>query len=222
MHVHQGRQLLAWGDIPGAIEQRRDLPSVEGLVPDVLRVHEDLPIDRPVLGVEERLGRVRREVVRDERGARDVRRIVDEKLRVVREELRAESESGGQLELSRFAGVDLVEDRPDLRLLVADGHEPIPALGEPQGMLLDAVRRVPADLPGLDIHDPGSILSRRVARRRDVSAIRMPVAQSVLRPGAHAEDLPGARPVRTDDVPVAVLQVGEVLVRDVADPLAVV
>src|SRR5439155_19388625 len=81
---------------------------------------------------------------------------------------------------------------------------------------------VPANLARLDIDDAGAVLSRRVARRGDTAAVRVPVADRVLRAGTHAKDLLRAGPVGPDHVAVAVLQVRAVLVRDIADPLTVV
>src|SRR5206468_7409100 len=50
----------------------------------------------------------------------------------------------------------------------------------------------------------------------------MPVAERVLRAGAHAEDLLRSSAVRAYHVAVAVLQPGQVLVRHIADPRAVI
>src|SRR5207249_3020336 len=125
VHVYERRQRLARRDVARAVQEGGNPLSVERLIPDVLRAHEDLAVDRTVLRLDERLGGIGPEVVRDQRGTRDVRRVVDEQLGVVREELRAKCESGRQLELARCAGVDVIENRPDLRLLLTDGDQPL-------------------------------------------------------------------------------------------------
>src|SRR5206468_11679070 len=71
---------------------------------------------------------------------------------------------------------------------------------------------LPIYLPRLDIDDAGAILTRCIARRRDATAVGMPVAERVLRAGAHAEDLLRTSAVRAYHVAVAVLQPGQVLV----------
>ena len=86
----------------------------------MLGVHEDLLVDRPVLGLDERLEGVGREVVGDERGTRHIGRVVEEKLRVVREELGAQRESRRQHNVARLARLDVIEDRTNLGLFVPD------------------------------------------------------------------------------------------------------
>src|SRR5207247_7770365 len=128
VHVHQRRQLLARGDVLWPVQKSWHLLAVEGLVPDVLGIHEDLLVDRTVLGLDERLGGVCREVVGNERGTREIRGVVQEELRVVREELSALLES---IRPHKFAGLVylyVVEDRPNLGFLVPDRHQPFAVL----------------------------------------------------------------------------------------------
>src|SRR4029077_18311856 len=68
----------------------------------------------------------------------------------------------------------------------------------------------------------GAVLPGRVARRRDATPVRVPIAERVLGARADAEDLLHAGSVGTDHVAIAVLEIREVLVRDIADPRAVV
>ena len=70
--MHERRKLLTGRDVFRPVEKRRDLHAVERLVPDVFRVHEDLPIDGSVLGLDQRFSGVGREVVGDERRTRHV------------------------------------------------------------------------------------------------------------------------------------------------------
>ena len=94
----------------------------------MLRLHERVRRDRSVLGCEQRLVRVALEVVADEARARGVGRVLHEKPLVVVEELRAEREARRKRELARSARLDVVEDRADLGVLVAERREPAPAL----------------------------------------------------------------------------------------------
>ena len=189
MDVYQRRQLLARGDVLWPVQKSWHLLAIEGLVPDMLSIHEDLLVDRPVFGLDERLGGVCREVVGNERGTPHIRGVVEEKLRVVREELSALCESSRQHKVARLACLDVVEDRPNLGFLVSDRDQPFAVLRETEGVLLDPFRRIPANVAGLDVHDPGAVLTRGVARRRDAPAVRVPVAERVLSAPSDAENL---------------------------------
>src|SRR5207249_9536810 len=108
-HGHRRPRLLARGDVLWPVQKSWHLLAVEGLVPDVLGIDEDRLVDRTVLGLDERLGGVCREVVGNERGTRDIRGVVEEKLRIVREELSALRESSRQHKVARLARLDVVD-----------------------------------------------------------------------------------------------------------------
>src|SRR5439155_1575699 len=92
--------------------------------------------------------RVAFEVVRDEARAVRVGRVLEQQLTVAIEELRAERDACGELELPGPAALDVVEDRTDRRIRVAASRDPTALLGNSKRDLLDAFRRQPAHRAG--------------------------------------------------------------------------
>ena len=179
--------------------------------------HEQAAVDGSVLGLEQCLVGVAREVVRNEARTSDVGGVGDEKLAVGVEELRANGEALGQLQRAWLARRHVVDDGRHGGLVVADGREHRAVLREAQRVLLDALRREPAQLARLDVQDAGAVIAGGIARDRDALAVGVPAAEGVLRSLAHAEHLACCAPVGIDDVAITVLKVGHVLIGDVGD-----
>ncbi len=182
----------------------------------MLAPDEDARVDGAVLRLDERVVLVRREVVAEQRGALRVGRVVEEQTAVAVVEESAVAEAGREIELATRAGLDVVEDRLHLGVVVRVAGETLSVLREAQSLLLHVPGTEPADLARLDVQDPRAEVAGAVAVHRETLSVRVPRDDHVLDPDLGPEDAPQAGAIGLDQVAVLVLQV-RLLVRGEGD-----
>ena len=110
-------------------------------------------------------------------------------------------------------GRELVYDRPDRRVLIAQGEEVAAVAGYGCRGLVHPLLPVEADLARLDVEDPGSVHSGGIGREREAAAVGEPSRRTVLRADPHLQYAFDPASVRVHDVDVLVLQLRGLVAR---------